>query len=397
MLIGFKTELKPNNKQITAFKKHCGIARHAWNHALAHTKLILDINRLAKSLGESDQKVKFPSAIDLNKWHCREIKKANPWYYECSKAAHQNAIRSLRVSWDRCFKKISGPPKFKKKGKCRDTFTLDGSISCQQKAIKLPRIGWVKTFEELPNGFKPKNATISRDGSKWFVSFRLEVEPIQQAKTKLAVGIDLGLKTFGTLSNGEILEAPITEYKRIKAKIAKLQYVARNKTKGSTRWQKAMQKIQKLHYKAKCIRLDFLHKSTTYLAKNFSVICLEDLNIKGMMANHKLAGAISLMGWHEFRRQLEYKCKLYESELVFISRWEPSSKTCSQCGWKKEDLTLKDRIFDCKNCGSKLDRDFNAALNILKIGLGLSSLRNVDTVAPTPVVEAFSKQLILDV
>ena len=129
-----------------------------------------------------------------------------------------------------------------------------------------------------------------------------------------------------------------------------------------------MQKIQKLHYKAKCIRLDFLHKSTTYLAKNFSVICLEDLNIKGMMANHKLAGAIGLMGWHEFRRQLANASFMSLNWSLFRAGNQVRKHVLN---WKKEDLTLKDRIFDCKNCGSKLDRDFNAALNILKIGLGL--------------------------
>jgi putative transposase len=204
------------------------------------------------------------------------------------------------------------------------------------------------------------------------MSFRLEIDPIPVEKTNPSVGVDLGVKHFATLSNGEVFDVP-KDYKRIKAKIAKLQYLNRHKLKGSTNWKKANQRLARLYYRLSSLRKDWLHKLTSYLAKSFAVVCIEDLNVSGMMANHKLAGAISELGWYEFRRQLTYKCELYGSELKVISRWTPSSKLHHQCDYKNEELTLKDRIFVCPRCNESLDRDLNAALNIERFGLSLSS------------------------
>jgi len=345
MLLGFRTELKPNNKQTTLLMQHAGVARHAWNMGLAHTKLILDVNKLYKELGKDDR-IKFPSSIDLHKWLVAKIKKAYPWYYESSKSAPQNALRALSEAWKRAFKKTAKPPKFKKKGK-HDSFTLDGTIRCEQNRIKLPRIGWVRTFEDLPIGYKPKNATVSRDGEKWFISFRSEVEPEQVKKTNSSVGIDFGIKTFAVLSTGEEIKAPIPKIKRLQAKISKLQYLNRNKAKGSNRWRKAMSKIQVLHYRIKCLRLDFIHKFTTGIAKNYSVICIEDLAVKNMVKNPKLSKAISMQAWSEARRQLTYKADLYNAELQVIGRFEPTSKVHHVCGWKDVNQTLSDRVFYC--------------------------------------------------
>lgn len=370
MLLGFKTELNINNKQRTLFMKHSGVARHAWNQGLRYTRLILDVNNLAKQVG-SDIHIKFPSAIDLHKWLVAEVKSVNSWYYEVSKSSPQQALRDLRLAWDRAFKKTSKPPRFKKKGQ-NDSFYLDGSIQCESFKIKLPKIGWVKTFERLPSGFKPKNVTISRDGNKWFVSFKQDVESVHTQKTNESVGIDFGLKVFATLSNGETAKAPVQEYKRIKAKISKLQYLNRNKERGSNRWRKAMSKIQVLHYRAKCLRQDFTHKFTTDICKRFRVICIEDLNIKGMMANHKLAGAIGLMGWHETVRQLKYKAKLYGCEIRVIGRFAPSSKTHYKCDFYNPNLLLSDRFFYCPDCDESIDRDLNASLNIERWGLAQS-------------------------
>ncbi|MEG4323392.1 MULTISPECIES: transposase [unclassified Microcoleus] len=130
-----------------------------------------------------------------------------------------------------------------------------------------------------------------------------------------------------------------------------------------------------------------MHNLTTYLAKTFRVVGIEDLNVSGMLKFGKLAGAVAMLGFYEFRRQLEYKCHLYGSELQIIGRWEPSSKTCSLCGWKNDALTLKDRVFDCLDCGYSIDRDLNAAVNIEKIGLSSSSLRLMDVEVPTPTDE----------
>jgi len=226
MLLGFKTELNLNNEQRTILAKHAGTARHAYNQGLALTQQVLDWNKANPEDG-----IKFPSAIDLHKWYVASVKPAFPWIYEVSKCAGQYALRSLRDAWDRCFKKVAMPPKFKKKGQ-HDSFTLDGTVKILgSNHIQVPVIGVLKTFEDLPQ-VQPKNVTISRQSDRWFISFKLEVKPIETVKIKLAIGVDLGVKHFATLSDGQVFDAP-SEYKEIKAKIAKLQYLNRNKQKGS--------------------------------------------------------------------------------------------------------------------------------------------------------------------
>lgn len=393
MLLGFKTEINPNNQQRTAFAKHAGTARHAWNQGLHYTRLILDVNRLAKEAGRDNLRIKFPSAIDLHKWLVAQVKPDNPWYYESSKSAPQNALRTLRVAWDRAFKKISKPPKFKKKGQ-HDSFTLDGTIKVLgDKRIQVPKIGIIKTFERLPQGTVPKSVTISRHADRWFISFCIEVEPQATEKTNRVVGVDLGVKALATLSNGEVFEGP-KAYRQYRDKLARMQYLARNKQRGSKRWKKAMMRIARLHRKIANIRKDTLHKLTTYLAKSFDVIGIEDLNVSGMMANHKLAAAVADMGFYEFRRQLEYKTKLYGSKAVVIGRWEPTSKTCHCCGWKNDALTLGDRIFHCQQCGNSEDRDKNASLNIERLCLESLGEKDVEREGPTPRNEASRFQFV---
>ncbi|MFY7804339.1 MAG: RNA-guided endonuclease InsQ/TnpB family protein [Limnoraphis robusta] len=357
MRIAFKTEINPNNKQQTAFIRHAGTPRHAWNWGLSITLGILEHNK-----ANPNKKIKFPTGIDLHKWLVALVKPENPWYYESSKSAPQNALRNLAIAWKRCFKKVSKQPRFKKKGR-GDSFTLDGSISLEPFRVKLPRIGWVRTSERLPNNIKPKSVTISRQADRWFISFSFEVEPMSTPKTVNVVGVDLGVKSLATLSTGEVFEGA-KSYRKLESKLSRLQWLNRRKIKGSVNGQKAQLKIAKLHKRSADIRKDTLHKLTTYLAKNHSQIVIEDLNVSGMMANRKLAKAIGDMGFYEFRRQLEYKSKLYGSELIVVSRWEPSTKRCSNCGHLKDSMLLSERVYQCENCGISLDRDLNAAKNL---------------------------------
>jgi putative transposase len=381
MLLGFKTELDLNNEQRTALARHAGTARHAYNRGLALTKSVLNHNA-----ANPEDKIKFPSAIDLHKWLVAAVKPECPWYYKVSKCVGQFALRNLRDGWDRCFKKLSGVPQKKKKG-VHDSFSLDGTIKVLgMNYIQVPVIGSLKTFEDLPQ-VKPKNVTISRQSDKWFISFKVEFEPVQTEKTNRSVGVDLGVKHFATLSNGQVFDVP-EAYKKLKAKIAKLQYLNRHKVKGSQNYREFQKRIAGLHYRLTCIRKDFLHKLTTYLAKNFQVVCIEDLNVSGMLKFGKLAGAVAMLGFYEFRRQLSYKCPMYGSELQVIGRWEPSSKVHNVCGWKNDLLTLKDRIFYCPGCDESIDRDWNASLNIERIGLSTSSLGSVELVRPTSGKEA---------
>ena len=391
MLLGFKTKLKLNNQQRTQMAKHAGVARHAWNWGLGLTKQILNHNQ-----NNPSDKIKFPSAIDLHKWLVALVKPQYPWYYESSKCAPQFALRQLRDAWGRAFKKrtahgevsspcgrskkTSQPPRFKRKGR-NDSFTLDGTIKVvDHYKIQVPKIGVIKTYERLPLGYKPKSVTISRKADHWFISFKIEVEPKPTHKAVDTVGVDLGVKTLAYLSTGVSFEGA-KAYQRYEKRLSRLQWLNRKKVIGSHNWKKAQLKIAKLHVKITNIRQDTLHKITTYLAKNHSKIVIEDLNVGGMLRKRcdpapptgareraprhgKLATAIADMGFYEFRRQLEYKCQLYGSELIIADRWFPSSKTCSNCGWYNPDLKLSDRWFLCAECGSFLDRDGNAAINL---------------------------------
>lgn len=383
MLLGFKTELKPNNKQKTLFAKHCGVARHAWNIGLSAIKFVLEHNK-----NNPEQKLKIPSAIDLHKWLVAAIKPDYPWYYEVSKCAPQQALRNLSTTLSDFFrkKKIRGKvvsfPRYKKKGK-HDSFYLEGSLKTNHFAIKLPKIGWVRTYERLPQGITPKNVTISRQADKWFVSFKVEIRQEVTQKSGCAysevsseykraprirekVGVDLGVKNLATLSSGEVFEGA-KAYRKLEKKLSRMQWLNRNKTIGSNNWKKAQIQIARLHKKIVSIRKDNLHKLTTYLAKNHGIVVIENLNVAGMMANHKLAKAIQDMGFYEFTRQLKYKAELYGSKIIQADRWFPSSKTCSNCGCKKDNLAISERIFNCLDCGFSIDRDLNASLMLEKL------------------------------
>jgi putative transposase len=358
VLLGFKTELKLNKTQRTALIKHCGVARHAWNWGLSLTKQILDHNKV-----NPDSKIKFPTAIDLHKWLVALVKSENEWYYECSKSTPQQALMALREAWKDCFSKKKGVPKFKKKGK-RDYFTLEGTVKILgNNKIQVPVIGILKTYEQLPQVLT-KSATISRQADRWFISFRFEVGSQDSEHTDV-VGVDLGVKSLATLSTGEVILGA-KSYKKYAAKLSRMQWLNRHKVIGSSNWKKAQLQIARLHRKIANIRSCTLHKLTTLLAKNHGTVVIENLNVSGMMANRKLAKSLSDMGFFEFRRQLTYKCELYGSKLVVVDRWFPSSKTCSNCGIKKETLGLDERVFECSHCGFVLDRDLNAAINLSK-------------------------------
>jgi putative transposase len=358
MLLGFKTELKLNNSQRVMLAKHCGVARHAWNWGLWLTKNILDHNK-----ANPDEKLKFPTAIDLHKLLVALVKSENQWYYECSKSTPQIALMALREAWKRCFKKTAGVPKFKKKGR-RDSFTLEGIVKILgSNKIQVPVIGILKTYERLPQ-VSIKSCTISRQADRWFISFRFDVEQQELGNTTI-IGVDLGIKSLATLSTGSVALGA-KSYKKYAAKLSRLQWLNRHKIMGSINGNKAQVKIAILHRKIANIRKDTLHKLTTLLAKNHGVIVIEDLNVSGMMKNHKLAASVADMGFFEFRRQLAYKCELYGSKLVVVDRWFPSSRTCSNCSSKKETLSLGERVFECGNCGFVIDRDLNAAINLSK-------------------------------
>ncbi|NMG21615.1 RNA-guided endonuclease InsQ/TnpB family protein [Brasilonema bromeliae] len=361
MLLGFKTELNLNNYQRTQLAKHVGTARHAYNWGLGLCLGILDHNRL-----HPDKKIKFPTAIDLHKWLVAIVKPENSWYKDVSKCAPQYALKALREGFAKWFSKKGGRPKFKKKGR-DDSFTLDGTIKVlEQKKIQLPVIGILQTYEKLPIGHCPKNITISRQADRWFISWRIEVSTLVTEKNMDVVGVDLGVKSLATLSTGEVVNGS-KSYRKYRQKLARLQRRLSRKVKHSSNWYSAVIDVAKLHRKIANIRGDTLHKLTTYLSKNHATVVIEDLNVSGMLANHKLAASVADMGFYEFRRQLEYKCKLNGSSLIIADRFFASSKTCSNCGHIKQELSLSERVFVCEQCCCQIDRDLNAAINLSRL------------------------------
>jgi putative transposase len=359
MLLGFKTKLDPNNEQRTKFAQHAGCARWTYNWGLDITLEAAQNRR--KALERGEKAPKFPSAIDLHKKLNAEVKPEKQWFYDSSKCAPQQALRDLENAWKRYLTVPgSGTPKRKKKF-VRDNFYLEGSIYILDGFIKLPRIGFVRLHEDVLNQ-KIKSVTISRKADDWFVSFKVEFEPITTNKGFGRVGVDLGIKTLATLSTGKVYPA-LQPYRTNKTKLKKLQRQLARQTKGGKNREKTKQKIAKLHIRIANIRNDATHKLTSYLAKNHSEIVIEDLNVSGMMKNHKLASAIADSGFYEFKRQLEYKTGWYGSTLIVIDRFYPSSQLCSECR-HRQPMPLNVRTFDCGNCGASIDRDLNASINI---------------------------------
>ena len=395
MLLGFKTELDLNNKERSLCLQHAGTRRHAANWGL-------DI-----CMEKLRAQEKIPSAIDLHKKLNAEVKPENEWYYDVSKCAPQQGLRDLQKGFDRfwniehpknlkkkfkdryharywkkfkkgeienlSFEHEKGFPQFKKKG-VNDKFYLDGSIEIKDGKIRLPRFGWVNMYEKCENG-KVNSVTISRKADRWFVAFKVEREQVIIPNRKPTVGVDIGIKTLATLSDGKTFDNP-KAYTKNKNRLARAQRkLSRqyekckdNKDKEGhviygENYKKTKKEIAELHFRMSSVRKDSTHKLTNYLVKNHDHIVIEDLNVSGMMKNHNLAGAIADGGFYEFRRQLEYKGKLYDCKITIADRFFASSKTCSECGHKQE-MPLKQRTFECECCKNKLDRDLNAAVNL---------------------------------
>ncbi len=266
----------------------------------------------------------------------------------------------------RFFSGKGGYPNFKKKGD-HDSFTIDAGgkpIPVGGKSIKLPTIGWVKTYEGLPH-VTCKSITISRTAESWFIDFAYEQEHEPTIKQQEILGVDLGVKELATLSTGVVFPNP-KHYKTNLEKLRRLSRKLAGKVKGSNNRNKAKIQLAKHHARVANLRKDTLHQITTLLCKNHAKIVVEDLKVSGMLANHKLAQVIADCGFHELKRQLEYKAKKFGCEVIIADRWFPSSKTCSNCG-HTQDMPLKERTYNCTSCGYSMDRDLNAAINLSRL------------------------------
>ncbi len=370
---GYKTELDPTAEQYVLFCKCAGIARYAYNYGLARKKE-------AYKAG-----LPTPYSNDLQRELTARKHGDLPWLGEVSKWVVQNALHDLDDAYKRFFEKVAlkkqgkhqgkcGYPKPKHKHKGRGSFRLDCPIHVFDGCIQLPRIGKVKLKERgyIPIwGVKVLSATISEKAGRWYVSVQVEEEHAEpKPATGQPIGVDLGIKTLAVVSDGRTFASPKALRSRLKA-LRRLSRRHSRKKKGSKNRKKAQRRLARMHTRIAHIRQDALHKATSSLVMKTksaeerpAVIVLEDLNVSGMLKNRRLSRAIADVGLVEFRRQITYKAFSAGVSVKMVSRWYPSSKTCSECGWIHEDLQLSDRVFCCQQCGMVIDRDENAALNL---------------------------------
>ena len=351
IILSHQIKLNPNKAQMEYFAKACGIARFTWNWGLAEWNKQYEAGQKPSGLG---LKVEF-NAIKGELF---------PWTYEVTKYACQQPFINLQTAFKNFFAGTAEHPQFKKKG-IHDSFYIGNDhFDINGNKIRFPKLGWVKMHECLGFSGKIVSATVSRVADYWFVSVsvRMDITP-KTNENQVVVGVDLGVKNLATLSTGEVIEGP-KAYRKLQEKLAKLQRSLCRKKKGSSNREKAKRKIARLHYRISCIRKDSLHKLTTELTREFSVIVIEDLNVKGMMSNGKLAKSIGDMGFHEFKRQLKYKSITSGSKIIEADQWFPSTKKCSRCGEINHAITLADRVYVCPKCKFEIDRDLNAAKNL---------------------------------
>jgi putative transposase len=353
----------PADQQRQSLAQVFGCVRVVWNDALAICR----------------QTEKLPSNNDLQKLVITQAKKteSREWLATVSNIPLQQSVADLGVAYKNFFDSLKGKrkgkkvgsPRFKKKtGRQSARFRI-GGFSIKGDSVYLAKIGDIKPIwsRELPS--EPSAVTVIKDAAnRYFLSFVVEIEPVQVDAKNHSIGIDLGIKTFAAMSNGERVKRP--DYSQLDKRLRRNQKQLARQVKSSKRWEKTRIQIAKLHNKIADTRKDFLHKLSTRVVHENKVITLEDLNVSGMVKNRKLSRAISMQGWREFRVLCEAKSEKFGREFNVISRWEPTSQICSDCGYKWGKLDLSIRSVLCLNCGSEHDRDENAAKNINKVGIG---------------------------
>ena len=354
-----KIALNPNNKQATWMSQNCGYARVAYNHALADFKEGLDNNEFRSA---SELSRRFNAVKDEKYEWCRKLSQ---------RAASEAIFTHLGDAIQRWTSGQNRFPKFKNRA-CKHSYTATSGqekVKIQGKKIRLPKIGWVRMYQELRFTGEIRKVVISRRGDRWFASILIGVhesncdyQPIL-FDDRQPIGVDVGINTLATCSNGDVFENP-RPLKRYERKLRRENRKLSRKQLRSKNWYKQQRKLGRLHYRIACIREDAHHQATTKIVRKASAIGIETLNISGLLKNRRLAKALSDSRLSGFLTMLKYKAERRGIPITEADRFFASSKTCSNCGHIKDDLTLSDRMYHCTECGFESDRDVNAAINL---------------------------------
>ena len=364
---GYRYELRLNNKERDLLQKCAGTARFAWNWGLAELK-----ERYQTHTGNE----RYTDAMKQHKLLNSLKATVYPWLYKYSKCIPQEALRDLHKAVtkfleDRKQGRKTGFPRFKKKGKCRESFRLTGSIKLgdDHKRVQLPRLGRLRLKEavNVPENARILSATVSCEADHWFVALTVAEERELSPPVSLELqGLDAGLKRFLTMSNGTdgfVVPKPRFLLRQLR-KLRRLSRQLSRRTPGSKNWLRAKQQLVRFHYRVKNQRQDFLHKLSHFFATHYGILMVEELAIQNLMKNHKQAKYWQDLSYSTFKLFLNYKTLWYGSHMLTVPRWYPSSKLCSNCNWYNAAFTIHDPIFHCELCGLSPDRDVNASRNL---------------------------------